>query len=308
MSDVAGLTVSTGAGRYAPSPTGPLHVGNLRTAVLAWLFARSTGRRFLLRVDDLDAQRVRPDSARQQAYDLRVLGLTFDGEPLVQSDRSAAYTAALRRLRDVTYECFCSRREIAEAASAPHEVVRLYPGTCARLTAAQRAERRQTRPPALRLRADQAVQSVQDELYGRVTGLADDVVLRRNDGVYAYHLATVVDDAELGVDQVVRGDDLLTSSPTQAHLAGLLGTAAPRYAHVPLALDETGARLAKRSATLAGLAAVGIGPEQALGLIATSLGLAEPGEPVSMPKLLARFDPARLPRDPWVVSPSWAAS
>ena len=147
---------STGAGRYAPSPTGELHLGNLRTAVLAWLFARSTDRRFLLRIEDLDATRVRPGQAEQQQADLAALGLDFDGEPVVQSQRGAAYAEALATLADQTYPCFCTRREIAEAASAPHGTVGRYPGTCRDLTAAERAERARHRSPALRLRADGA--------------------------------------------------------------------------------------------------------------------------------------------------------
>lgn len=292
-----------GAGRYAPSPTGPLHLGNLRTAVLAWLFARWTGRRFLLRLEDLDPDRVRPGYAAQQEADLTALGITFDDNPVVQSLRFDRYEAALLQLRDHTYECFCTRREIAEAASAPHEALRHYPGTCRYLTEAQRAERRRSRPPALRLRAEGAVQSVRDEIYGRVTGKVDDLVLRRNDGVASYHLAVVVDDAAMGIDQVVRGDDLLLAAPGQAYLAGLLGVPAPTYAHVPLAVNETGARLAKRdgAVTLSDLGARGVTPEQVLTRIAVSLELAAPGEPVTLPQLLERFDPARLPRDPWLV-------
>ena len=148
---------SLGAGRYAPSPTGDLHLGNLRTALLAWLFARATGRRFLLRIEDLDAGRVRPGIAEQQLADLAALGVGFDGEPVVQSQRLAAYEEALLSLADVTYECFCSRREMAQAASAPHGPGPRYPGTCRNLSDAERRTRRLTRQPALRLRADQRV-------------------------------------------------------------------------------------------------------------------------------------------------------
>lgn len=294
-----------GAGRYAPSPTGPLHLGNLRTAVLAWLFARSTGRRLLLRLDDLDRQRVRPSSAAQQQQDLAALGIDFDAEPVWQSQRGDAYARALAQLRGVTYECFCTRREIAEAVSAPHQGLRRYPGTCRELSEAQRAERRRSRPPAIRLRADGALETVHDEIRGSVSRIVDDVVLRRNDGVAAYHLATVVDDADAGVDQVVRGDDLLGSAPTQAYLARMLGWAPPAYAHVPLAVNASGARLAKRdvAVTLAELAELGLRPSDVLNLLARSLGLAEPAEPVTLSALLPRFDPARLPRQPWVVGP-----
>lgn len=295
----------TGAGRYAPSPTGELHIGNLRTALLAWLFARSTGRRFLLRIEDLDMARVRPGMGEQQLGDLAALGITFDCKPVVQSQRLAAYQDALITLADRTYECFCSRREIAEAASAPHGSVARYPGTCRNLTEADRIERRLRRQPALRLRADGAVQTVHDLLHGDITAEVDDVVLRRNDGTPAYNLAVVVDDAFSGVDQVVRGDDLLPAAATQAFLAELLGCSPPTYAHVPLAVNAEGRRLAKRdgAVTLPDLAALGMGPSSVLGLIAVSLDLASPGEGVTPGILLQRFDPERLPRGPWVVIP-----
>jgi glutamyl-tRNA synthetase len=295
-----------GAGRYAPSPTGELHLGNLRTALLAWLFARSTGRRFLLRIEDLDAARVRPGMAERQLADLAALGVTFDGKPVVQSQGLAAYHEALRSLIDRTYECFCSRREIAEAASAPHGTVSRYPGTCRNLTDAERATRRLTRRPALRLRANGARQTIRDSLHGEMTMEVDDVVLLRNDGVPAYNLAVVVDDAFSGIDQVVRGDDLLPAAPAQAYLAELLGAHPPSYAHVPLAVNAAGQRLAKRdgAVTLPELAAEGLGPDAVLALIAESLLLAAPGESLTPDVLLERFDPDRLPRTPWVVIPS----
>jgi glutamyl-tRNA synthetase len=293
----------TGAGRYAPSPTGELHVGNLRTALLAWLFARSTGRRFLLRIEDLDTARIRPGMGEQQLGDLAALGITFDGKPVMQSQRLAAYQDALITLADRTYECFCSRREIAEAASAPHGTVARYPGTCRNLTEADRMDRRLRRQPALRLRADGAVQTVHDLLHGDITAEADDVVLQRNDGTPAYNLAVVVDDGFSGVDQVVRGDDLLPAAATQAFLAELLGYPPPLYAHVPLAVNAEGRRLAKRdgAVTFPDLAALGMEPRSVLGLIAVSLDLASPGEGVTPEILLQRFDPERLPRRPWVV-------
>jgi glutamyl-tRNA synthetase len=297
---------STGAGRYAPSPTGELHLGNLRTALLAWLFARSTSRRFLLRIEDLDSGRVRPGIAERQISDLTALGITFDGEPVVQSRRLATYQEALRSLAEVTYECFCSRREIAQAASAPHGAVPRYPGTCRNLTEAERRSRRLTRPPALRLRADRAWQTIQDALHGEITVEVDDVVLRRNDGVPAYNLAVVVDDVFSEIDQVVRGEDLLPAAATQAFLTKLLGHCPPTYAHVPLAVNVEGRRLAKRdgAVTLSELAAHGLTPDAVLSVIAQSLELAAPGEPASLDGMLERFDPGRLPREPWVVVPS----
>ena len=293
----------TGAGRYAPSPTGELHVGNLRTALLAWLFARSTGRRFLLRIEDLDTARIRPGMGEQQLGDLAALGITFDGKPVMQSQRLAAYQDALITLADRTYECFCSRREIAEAASAPHETVARYPGTCRNLTEADRMDRKLRRQPALRLRADGAVQTVHDLLHGDITAEVDDVVLQRNDGTPAYNLAVVVDDGFSGVDQVVRGDDLLPAAVSQAFLTELLGHRPPAYAHVPLAVNAAGRRLAKRdgAVTLPELAARGWESGNVLGLIAESLDLATPGEHISLDALLERFDPGRLPRHPWVV-------
>ena len=306
--DLATSQRGTGAGRYAPSPTGELHLGNLRTALLAWLFARSTGRRFLLRIEDLDAARVRPGMADQQLADLAALGITFDGEPVVQSQRLAAYQrGAAASWPSRTYECFCSRREIAEAASAPHGSVARYPGTCRNLTEAERIDRRRRRQPALRLRADGAVQTVHDLLHGDITAEVDDVVLRRNDGVPAYNLAVVVDDAFSGVDQVVRGDDLLPAAATQAFLAELLGYPPPIYAHVPLAVNAAGGRLAKRdgAVTLPDLAALGMGPERCAWRSLRSRWIWHRPVSGSRPTaLLERFDPRRLPREPWVVVPA----
>jgi glutamyl-tRNA synthetase len=302
---------SAGAGRYAPSPTGDLHLGNLRTGLLAWLFARSTGRAFLLRYEDLDAGRVRPGVAERQRADLESLGLDFDPPLLVQSERSEVYAAALDTLAGLTYECFCSRREIAEAASAPHGRPRRYPGTCRDLTSGQRAERRRAgREPALRVRAEGAVVTVTDLLHGCVTGVVDDVVVRRNDGVAAYQLAVVVDDGACGVDQVVRGDDLLSVAATQAWLAERLGLPVPTYAHVPLAVNVDGHRLAKRdgAVTLADLAPLGWTPRRVLSLLASSLGLAEPDEPVVATDLLERLDPAALPPASWTVRPGQLGS
>lgn len=297
------------AGRFAPSPTSALHLGNLRTALVAWLMARHSGRPFLIRIEDLDVARVAAaaGTARQQLDDLAALGLVPDAEPVWQSQRRELYAATLDRLAGLTYECFCTRREIAEAVSAPHgDGYRPYPGTCRNLSAAQRARRRAVRPPALRVRADGASVTVQDEWAGAVTRAIDDFVLVRNDSVPAYNLAVVVDDLEQGVDQVVRGADLLSSSPRQAWLAQQLGGTPPRYAHVPLAVNRAGQRLAKRdgAVSLADLAARGVGPAQVLGILATSLGLAAVGEPVTLGLLLERFDPATLPRDPWVVDPA----
>ena len=309
-----------GAGRFAPSPSGDLHVGNLRTALLAWLFARSSGRRFLVRMEDLD--RVRPGAADRQLADLAAIGLDWDGPVVHQSDRTDRYDAAIATLvgRDLAYECFCTRREIREAASAPHPDPSFpqrigadgaYPGTCRGLTREQVRQRRAAgRPSALRLRAAVARWTVDDVLAGPFTGAVDDLVLRRNDGVAAYNLAVVVDDAAQGIDQVVRGDDLLTSAPRQAYLARLLDLPPVRYAHVPLALNRQRQRLAKRdgAVTMADLAPAGRSAADVLALLARSLDLAGPGEHPTPADLLPRFDPSALPRDPWIVDPAALAA
>jgi len=323
--DVSGAVFPSGTGRYAPSPSGDLHLGNLRTAILAWAMARRGGKPFYMRVEDLD--RVRPGAAERQLADLQAMGLDWDISPgsaaestegkeagvLYQSTRLAAYERAVQRLREagLVYECYCTRREIQEASSAPHGAPGAYPGTCRGLSEAQREERRAQRPPALRLRAERTSYTVHDDFYGPYTGLVDDFVLVRNDGTYAYNLTSVVDDAFVGVEQIVRGDDLLPSAPRQAYLAGLLGLPQPRYAHVPLALNEEGKRLAKRdgAVTLPQLQEAGVTIPEVLGWIATSIPvLDDSGRPqearVPVPDasvILERFDPALMSREPWVV-------
>ena len=295
----------TSAGRFAPSPSGELHLGNLRTALLAWLFARSSGRGFLLRVEDLD--RARAGAEELQLRDLAAVGVDWDGPIVRQTERTSLYEAALARLAEagLTYECFCTRREIREAPSAPHAPQGAYPGTCRDLTEAERRRRRAERPAAIRLRAGLTEWAVTDALHGRYSGLVDDFVLRRNDGVMAYNLAVVVDDAEQGIDQVVRGDDLLPSTPRQAYLTGLLGYRVPQYAHVPLVLNPAGRRLAKRdgAVTLAELAAAGVPAERVAALLLESVGL-----PGALPEALAAFEPVALPREPWVLDPSALAA
>jgi glutamyl-tRNA synthetase len=284
-------------GRFAPSPTGVLHLGNLRTALLAWLFARSQGGRFRLRMEDLDSSRVRPGAARRQLEDLAAIGLDWDGEVMVQSERGVAYTAALDALaaRGLVYECFCTRAEIRAAVSAPHGPELAYPGTCRELSVAERAARRARRPPALRLDAGSPTVTFTDRLLGERSGLVDDFVLRRNDGAIAYNLAVVVDDAAQGIEEVVRGADLVDSTPRQLHLARLLGLRAPAHAHVPLVLGPDGTRLAKRhgAVTLREVA-----PERALAWMAGSLGLPGVG---NAGELVAGFDPAALPSAPTVL-------
>jgi glutamyl-tRNA synthetase len=299
------------AGRFAPSPTADLHVGNLRTALLAWLFARSDASRFTLRIEDLDPVAADPGCAARQIDDLGALGIAWDGLVRWQHEHLDRYEAAIDELESagLTYLCFCTRREIQQATVAPHGPAPegAYPGTCRELTEAQRAAHRaEGRPGAVRLRAGGAQVEVVDRLWGAVDAVVDDFVIRRNDGAPAYNLAVVVDDAADAVGEVVRGDDLLLSSPRQAFLADRLGLPRVAYVHVPLVLGPGGDRLAKRdgAVTLAELGAQGVSPDRVRSWLASSLGLAATDETVSMDDLLARFDPERVPREPWVFSAS----
>ncbi|AWH94454.1 tRNA glutamyl-Q(34) synthetase GluQRS [Dietzia psychralcaliphila] len=297
-----------GAGRYAPSPSGDLHLGNLRTAVVAWVLARDSDRAFRMRVDDLDTARARPGVAERQLADLAAIGIDWDGEIMWESERSDAYAAAADRLarRGLVYECYCSRREIAEAPRAPHSPPGAYPGTCRDLPDAERALRREAlgpgRVPALRLRAAIPEFTVDDLVHGPYTGVVDDVVLRRGDGVWAYNLAVVVDDSDQGVDQVVRGEDLLPSTPRQAYLAGLLGLARPEYVHVPLAVNAAGERLAKRdgAVTLADLAREGTTTRAAVARIVASLGGPPGADSIDALRGVVTADTLRS--GPWVVA------
>src|SRR5579875_1557292 len=265
-------------GRFAPSPTGPLHLGSLRTALVAWLCARAAGSRFLVRIEDLDPQRSRREWEEDQLGDLRALGIDWDGTPVRQSARHALYEAALEDLRQAgrLYPCFCTRAEIRAAASAPHGDLPegAYPGTCRTLAPAEREARLAAgERHALRVGAGAQRIDYEDALLGARSLIVDDFVVRRADGVPAYQLAVVVDDADQGVEQVVRGADLADSTPRQILLARWLGLPVPAYAHVGLVLGRDGARLAKRhgAATLADRGEpVGV----TLAHLAHSLGLA----------------------------------
>jgi glutamyl-tRNA synthetase len=260
--------------------------------LLAWLFARSAGSAFLVRVEDLDVGRVRPGFAERQLADMAALGLDWDGEVVSQSSRTPLYAEALERLP--VYECFCTRAEIHEAASAAHGPVGVYPGTCRSLSPAEREARRAAgRRPALRVLTDRASESFADRVLGPFTGVVDDFVVRRNDGAFAYNLAVVVDDADQAIEEVVRGADLVDSTPRQIWLGRALGHRDLSYAHVPLVVNAEGRRLAKRdgAVTLRDLDA-----DEAVQWMAGSLHLM--GR--SARELLAEFDPARVPREPTV--------
>ena len=311
-------------GRFAPSPTGLLHLGNARTALLAWLWANAASGRFVMRIEDLDRPRCRPELEAGQLADLAWLGLDWSEGPSAspphedagphgpyrQSARTALYRVALERLRaaDRVYECFCSRAEIraaaASEASAPHgpsDDGPRYPGTCARLTRDQRAQRRRTRAPALRLRVPEGPVGFEDAIAGpqRFDPAAEvgDFVVQRADGLHAYQLAVVVDDAAMEVTQVLRGADLLPSTARQLLLYALLGLRPPRWAHAKLLLGPPGPdglprRLSKREGadTLAGLRASGEDPRRLVARLARSAGLAgDRVEACSPAELVAGF-------------------
>ena len=295
-------------GRYAPSPTGDLHLGNLRTALLAWLLARCTDGQFVLRIEDLDRPRVRAGASERMLFDLRWLGLDWDEgpdigglhAPYIQSERQEIYITYLQRLQDkgLIYPCYCSRAEIARAASAPHgnEGPR-YPGTCRNLTQAQRRQyEANNRRPSMRFRVDdERTVSFTDLLVGpveqQVQQTVGDFIICRSDGIFAYQFAVVVDDALMHINQVVRGVDLLQSTARQILLFEALGFQVPTFAHVPLMLDEHGKRFSKRtqSAGLEPLRAVRVTQAQVVGQMAADCGLVDRDEQLSTGELVQRY-------------------
>lgn len=306
-----------GAGRYAPSPSGDLHVGNLRTAVLAWLAARASGRRFLLRIDDVDTERSRDDAARQQVADLEWLGLDWDELAQPPSRRAHAYSAAVDALADrgLVYECFCTRREIQSAPSAPHSPPGAYPGTCRRLSEVEREQRRAALPPgrapALRLLSGEPEVAIVDLLHGEYRARVDDMVLRRGDGMWAYNLSVVIDDGDQHIDQLVRGDDLLSSAPRQSFLAELLGYAPPAHAHVPLVLGPSGQRLAKRdgAVTASELRHQGMTPPALIATFASSCGVPGGESVTSLAHWIelmrsGAWSLEAMSREPWTLRPA----
>ncbi len=276
-------------GRFAPSPTGDLHLGSAAAALVAWLSARAAGGTLVLRVEDIDGPRIVAGSEARQLDDLRWLGLDWDEGPIRQSERSAHYEAALATLdrQGLVYRCDCSRAEIARVASAPHagDEGPRYPGTCRTYGMGERAWKR---PPAIRLAVPPGEVVVDDALAGTVrqdvAATVGDFVLRRGDGVWAYQLAVVVDDLAMGITEVVRGVDLLASAPRQVLLAGLLGGTAPQFAHVPLVVAADGTRLAKRApgVTLRDLRDGGATPGDVLGILTRTLGLPAAATPAAL--------------------------
>lgn len=294
-------------GRYAPSPTGTFHLGNIRTAVAAWLFARAAGSEFLLRWEDLDTT-AHPDHEAGQRRDLDRLGIDFDGAELRQSTRRPDYQDAIADLTadGLTYPCWCSRREIREATAAPHGTPSIYPGTCRDLSMAAVAAHRQSgRPPALRLRSHDAEETIVDRLHGPSTSVVDDFVLARGDGTPAYNLVVVLDDGFQGVEEVVRGADLLDSTPRHAHLQSILGIPQPSWAHVPLVTDTDGNRLAKRDGSngLDHWLEAGGTVGSLLSAIGRTLGVEIDGDAHAL-DLVDEFDPTRIPLTTTIAGPA----
>lgn len=304
-------------GRFAPTPSGQLHIGNARTALLAWLQVRRAGGQFVLRMEDIDKPRSRPTLAQQILADLRWLGLDWDEGPDVggpcgpytQSEREERYRAALAQLEagGWLYPCYCSRAEIMAIASAPHglsEEGPVYPGTCRHLSPAEQAERAARKRPSLRfaMPQDQPV-AFADGVAGRqwfAPNAGGDFVVRRADGIIGYQLAVVVDEAAMGITDVLRGWDLLDSTPRQLMLYQALGLPAPRFAHVPLLYGPDGQRLSKRHGAVAvsSMREAGTAPERVVGYLAHLSGLLERPEPVRPAELVASFDLGRVPKEP----------
>ncbi|MBM7563120.1 tRNA glutamyl-Q(34) synthetase GluQRS [Paenibacillus sacheonensis] len=294
-------------GRFAPTPSGPMHIGNASTALLAWLQTRSADGEFLIRIEDVDATRSKAELAEQALTDLRWLGLDWDEGPDIggsrgpytQSERTAAYEEALTALDRAgrLYSCFCSRAELASVASAPHGLGSegpSYPGTCSSLTPMQREAKRLRKQPSLRFMLGSQPVEFLDAVAGPQafpTGAGGDFIVKRADGMFSYQLAVVVDDAMMGVTDVLRGADLLDSTPRQLQLYEALGLRPPRFAHVPLMFGSDGKRLAKRHGglSLAALRSAGIAPEEVVGWLAAVSGLTPTAEPVRASELIRHF-------------------
>lgn len=288
-------------GRLAPSPTGLAHLGTARTALVAFLRARSEGGQLVMRMEDIDTPRVVVGSSEAILRDLKWLGIDWDGEVIFQSQRFDHYERAIAQLRNAgfVYPCTCSRKEIQAIASAPqgndlvdHE--QRYPGTCR-----NGVSHDDGRTPSWRFRMPEREADFVDQLHGQQQGRdASDFVIKRADGIYAYQLAVVVDDLAMGITEVVRGDDLLSSTPRQIALYQALGATVPNFLHVPLMLGQDGVRLAKRhgAVSLADLRDQGRTPEQLVGYLAFTLGLLDRDEPISASDLVRHFTLTHLHR------------
>ena len=292
-------------GRFAPSPSGRMHLGNLWSCLLAWLAARSQGGRMVLRLEDLDPDRCTQAWCDQVMRDLEWLGLDWDNEPVYQSRRTDIYRTAFARLeeRGLVYPCYCTRAERL-AASAPHrsDGVVIYDGRCRRLSPQEREKLASTRRPAWRVEVPEETVSFVDRIQGpfsqNLAHECGDFILRRSDGVYAYQLAVVVDDAAMGVTQVVRGSDLLDSTPRQIWLQEELGLPHPEYGHVPLLLAPDGRRLAKRDRDQElGELQSRYTASELVGRLAHLAGLIPEPVPITPAELVPLFSWEKLPKE-----------
>ena len=302
----------TPVGRFAPTPSGRMHLGNVFAALMAWLSVRSRGGEMVLRMEDLDTQRTSVEFAEILRDDLRWLGLTYDRETPAQSTRSSVYDTYFEKLQamGLLYPCYCTRRELHAApteASAPHAAAPVYSGRCRHLTDAMREDfRAQGRRGALRIIVPDRVYSVADRRFGvysaNLAREVGDFILRRSDGLYAYQLAVVADDAAMGVTEVVRGRDLLPSAPQQLYLQEVLGFPHPNYAHLPLLLAPDGRRLSKREGDLSIRAlSKRYKPTEVVGILAHSAGLIDRPTPVTPTELVGEFSWSRVPTEDIVI-------
>ncbi|MEG1425574.1 MAG: tRNA glutamyl-Q(34) synthetase GluQRS [Raoultibacter sp.] len=289
--------MSTVVGRFAPSPTGRLHAGNIFAALVTWLVTKSQGGEVVLRIEDLDPDRSKQCYIEALQRDFEFLGLTWDRGPYFQSTRAEVYREAFASLdeRGLVYPCYCSRADL-HAVAAPHFGEKpVYPGTCRHLTSAQQSERGKLRDAALRLIVPNATFSFLDGVQGRyaqnLKNDCGDFIIRRSDGAFAYQLAVVLDDAEQGVNSIVRGVDLLCSTPQQLYLQQLFSIEHPTYAHVPLLVNENGHRLSKRdhAASIDEMRERFKTPEAIIGHLAAITGIAPTNDPISPLNLLNCF-------------------
>ena len=310
-------------GRFAPTPSGEMHIGNARTALLAWLQIRHAGGEFVLRMEDIDGPRSKPELAELILHDLRWLGLDWEEGPDIggpygpytQSERLPRYEQAVNRLlaAGLLYPCYCSRAELLAVASAPHGLASegpAYAGTCRNLSEAERAERAVKKTPSLRFTMPMQAIHYRDEAAGACNfppGAGGDYVVRRADGIISYQLAVVLDDADMRITDVLRGSDLLDSTPRQLMLYEALELEAPRFAHVPLLLGDDGKRLAKRHGALSlrALREIGVPPQRIIGALAAVSGLHDRIEAIDASELISGFSLDKVPTEPITISQSW---
>ncbi|PZD96074.1 tRNA glutamyl-Q(34) synthetase GluQRS [Paenibacillus sambharensis] len=310
-------------GRFAPTPSGEMHIGNARTALLAWLQVRSAGGQFILRMEDIDRPRSKPALARQIIEDLRWLGLDWDEGPDIggpygpytQSERLDLYEQAAARLdaKGLLYPCYCSRAELNAIASAPHGLASegpVYPGLCRGLTNAERAVKAARKAPSLRFTVPDHLLTYEDQALGMQSlkaGAGGDFIIKRADGIFSYQLAVVIDDAAMQISDVLRGSDLLDSTPRQLLLYEALGYQTPRFTHVPLLVEPDGSRLAKRSGALSlrALREAGVLPERIIGALASISGLHDRVEPIHARELVSEFSLSKIPDKPVIVDADW---